>query len=821
MKKLFLIFAMLMSMAASAADFVVNGVAYKVLSLQELTVEVTKGCMPDNGKLVIPATVDYKDRTFTVLGIGEGEVGGGICNSKCKELVIKNGPTYISNSAFCSQDIEIVKIPSSITLIKNWAFRSNHGHFNSLLNWIRDPIELVIEDGDDLLEGEYITFMGSSFSDCKITKLYLGRAIDDGLISDAAGSLEELIIGDKVTTFSLDWIWEYGLTDIKTLTIGKAVEEVPYLNEGDNLKEIYVRSETPPASNGFRDGTLISATLYVPRGTKDAYGKANVWKDFWTVEEYDVKDNNPNQCDYAEFDTSTGTLTFKYGVKPNGDNIYETANTNFDSDKPAPWVSKELKTVVFDESYSVVRPKSTAYWFDGATFLTSISGLEYLNTSEVTKMSSMFLGCVSLNRIDVSHFNTEKVQTMNSMFSVCEKLYELNLSNFNTCEVYDMSYMFSGCSGLLRLNLGDFNTEKVESMILLFNGCEKLSQLDLTSFNTANVTRMDNMFSRCSNLRNIYVCDKWTTTKVSNSNGMFLDCQNLVGSAGTTYDSNHTNCTYARPDGGSTSPGYLTLTSKGQAPSPYAILDSSTATLTFKYGPMPQGDNIYWMDDVNYLNYYKSKNGNGFISPWYFHQTEINTVVFDKSYSKARPQCTRKWFVYLEDLTSIKGIENLNTSDVTNMEAMFSNCISLTKLDLSCFMTSKVVNMAEMFYKCTNLTTIYVSDRWSTAMVNNSAYMFEYCTKLIGEAGTAFNSEHIDANYAHIDGGANNPGYFSKILKGDANGDGALSPEDLKVMVDYIMGTTTVIRFSAADINNDGNVNATDIVMLLNILNNN
>lgn len=39
--------------------------------------------------------------------------------------------------------------------------------------------------------------------------------------------------------------------------------------------------------------------------------------------------------------------------------------------------------------------------------------------------------------------------------------------------------------------------------------------------------------------------------------------------------------------------------------------------------------------------------------------------------------------------------------------------------------------------------------------------MFTGCTSLVGGAGTAYDADHIDHTYAHIDGGAANPGYFT------------------------------------------------------------
>ena len=66
-----------------------------------------------------------------------------------------------------------------------------------------------------------------------------------------------------------------------------------------------------------------------------------------------------------------------------------------------------------------------------------------------------------------------------------------------------------------------------------------------------------------------------------------------------------------------------------------------------------------------------------------------------------------------------------------------------------------------MFYNCSNLRTIYVGNGWSTAAVTHSANMFSNCTSLVGGQGTTYDANHIDKTYAHIDGGASNPGYFT------------------------------------------------------------
>ena len=283
---------------------------------------------------------------------------------------------------------------------------------------------------------------------------------------------------------------------------------------------------------------------------------------------------------YAVYTSSNNTLTF-YFDKQRSSHVGETYDLNTGENKPG-WDSYVTK-VVFDPSFANARPTTTYYWFWSFTELESITGLSYLNTSEVINMKCMFMWCEKLTSLDLSNFNTAKVTDMYGMFMWCEKLTSLDLSNFNTAKVTDMSSMFQGCSSLTSLDLSNFNTENVTLMGNMFNecssltsidlshfntskvkdigrmfgGCSSLTSLDLRSFNTSEVGFMYDMFENCSNLRTIYVGEGWSTAAVVNSKNMFDSCTSLVGGNGTTFDASHTDKEYARIDKPG-QPGYFT-----------------------------------------------------------------------------------------------------------------------------------------------------------------------------------------------------------------------------------------------------------------------
>ena len=296
------------------------------------------------------------------------------------------------------------------------------------------------------------------------------------------------------------------------------------------------------------------------------------------------------QESYAVFDEATNTLTFKHDTnKPDG------AFALNEGDNAPGWYKPNdygyntniIRKVIFDASFANARPTSCHSWFDGCDELTTIEGIEYLNTENVTDMSwmvsrclalttldvskfdtqnvtnmrrmfyacslttldvsnfdtknvtdmsCMFGSCDALTTLDLSNFNTKNVTDMSDMFGGCDALTTLDLSNFNTKNVTDMRYMFSDCRALTTLDISSFDTHNVTDMWYMFSDCRALTTLDISSFDTHNVMYMDSMFEGCSALTTIYASENYVTTACRDGSNMFLGCTNLVGAV--PYDEN-------------------------------------------------------------------------------------------------------------------------------------------------------------------------------------------------------------------------------------------------------------------------------------------
>ena len=540
---------------------------------------------------------------------------------------------------------------------------------------------------------------------------------------------------------------------------------------------------------------------------------------------YDLKTATTFSEYVADYVATNSTLTFKKITSDNLEgldlsrmavvhniDVVQIVCTNYSS----------IKNIVFDESFKTYAPTLLSGFFIGCSTLETISGLEYLNTANVTDMSFMFEGCSALKSLDLTNFNTAKVTNMGNMFEGCSALTSLDLTKFNTANVTDMSFMFKGCSALKSLDLTNFNTAnvtnmsnmfkgcsaltslgltnfntaKVTEMGNMFNGCSALKSLDLTNFNTAKVTEMGNMFNGCSALKSLDLTN-FNTAKVTNMGNMFEGCSALTSldltnfnTAKVTYMNNmfegcsalttiyasdkfdtdnvwngldmFTGCKSLKDYSDSKTDhtnAYCGTDGYFTPVFDYAEFDNATGTLTFRRGlSKPAG--AY---DLNV-----ESNNPG----WEDQKGNIKKVVFDASFANARPTSCCWWFGNCFYLTEIEGIENLNTQNVTDMRDMFTCCFALTSLDVSNFNTQNVEDMTDMFLGCSALTSLDLSN-FNTANVMGMSSMFSGCSTLQTIfASDKFVTNQVLGGYDMFIGCDNLKGFIDYINNTDEDKDG-------------------------------------------------
>ena len=433
----------------------------------------------------------------------------------------------------------------------------------------------------------------------------------------------------------------------------------------------------------------------------------------------------------ATYDSDSETLTFE---KYEGENLPSNSAWVEDGTPVFSMFNYQLiwniKHVVLDESFETFTPTTLKQFFAGFTGLETITGLEYLNTANVTDMSLLFCRCEKLTSLDVSKFNTANVATMSRMFDGCSNLKTIYASDkFTTAAVTNSQDMFSGCGSLsgdidwsdkavdktyAKIDGGYFRDKAYdnrpwvkyadgtltfrcgykktlgENEYALNSGEEKpawkaksgnITQVVFdASFANARPTTCFKWFSNFSKLKQIKGIENLNTENVTNMNSMFNFC-NILASLDVTH--------------------------------------FNTANVT-DMGDMFRDCWVLASLDVTHFNT--------------ANVTDMRSMFFDCS-----------------TLTSLD-VTHFNTEKVTNMKQMFAGCSALTSLDVTHFNTAKVTDMYWMFYSCSSLKTIYASAKFVTNAVTKSSGMFAGCESLSGDIDWTSDNA-ADKTYAKLDGG--------------------------------------------------------------------
>ena len=289
---------------------------------------------------------------------------------------------------------------------------------------------------------------------------------------------------------------------------------------------------------------------------------------------------------YGQEIKSTNTLPVWQNMSSDGWGVQLTNSENIDSvtsnlctyinNKPlisTSYMFAFSKASSINLDFNTGNVKNMSYMFSGASSTTL--DVSNFDTSNVINMDSMFAD-TSVSNLNLDNFNTSKVENMSGMF-YDSKVSTLDLSCFDTKNVTNMSFMFRGVV-VNEINISTFDTSNVINMASMFES-SGLTSLNLANFDTANVINMLSMFNKTS-IKTIYVSNKFNTSKVLSSNFMFSNSSKLIGGAGTKYSfSNPTDKTYARIDGGTSSPGYFTDIADKDIPDPVSFSTDSWKTI--------------------------------------------------------------------------------------------------------------------------------------------------------------------------------------------------------------------------------------------------
>ena len=443
--------------------------------------------------------------------------------------------------------------------------------------------------------------------------------------------------------------------------------------------------------------------------------------------------------------------------------------------------------------------KSMSGMFYNCSKLASLD-LSSFNTANVTDMGTMFRNCSTLKSLDLTSFNTSSVTNMDQMFSTCSNLTSMKLgANFDKLIG---ATMFTGCSNLKAiitprttiLTLNDDTTtntglktlanailyvpsttaettfEAATSYADIFGASRIKPILELIGDNPVKasngVTYVDSGVTVAGMTKNAdgttYTPYGYTVSgPVIKKDGTVVS--NIDTSTKGTYTYTYTVKDSANAEG-------MSVTRAVNVAEPPTLMerdskyDSSTYKRTYyAIGSYERlGIETYTADKIKkitlidlskesvpttYVATWDASytNGDGDVTAWLVTNAEDSTM-YDlylgaegKIYA---PSNSDYLFCYYSNCVEINGLNNLDTSNVTNMSYMFSVCSSLTSLDVSNFNTSNVTNMNNMFWYCSKLTNLDVSN-FKTSNVTSMKSMFAVCSRLTNLDVSNFDTSNV------------------------------------------------------------------------------
>ena len=294
--------------------------------------------------------------------------------------------------------------------------------------------------------------------------------------------------------------------------------------------------------------------------------------------------------------------------------------------------------------------------------------------------------------------------------------------------------------------LDHFNTGSVTNMGALFNGASSLTSLNLSGFNMSRVVNMDNMFASTASLKELTLGETFrfvghaglpTVPTTSEFTGMWQNVgdgtvENPMGEFAfisaelmTQFDGATMADTWVWQSMRETlvcptiAEGRFAnqAGADGIAGAPWRLCEDGTLEV-----------------DEGFINWTATQ------SPWDRHSANIREIVFADSITAGTS--LRNLFRNLTNVTIIEGLEYFDTSNVRDMNRMFSRTVSLVELDVSNFDTSNVTNMSEMFRDASGLISLDVLD-WDTRSVTNMSEMFRNASGLTSLNVSRWNTNRV------------------------------------------------------------------------------
>lgn len=327
---------------------------------------------------------------------------------------------------------------------------------------------------------------------------------------------------------------------------------------------------------------------------------------------------------------------------------------------------------------------------------------------------------------------------MDDMFRDYRQLRSIDFGSIDTSAVSSMNGLFVGCPSLTSIDLSSFDTSGVSSsMTGFFEGCSSLNTISLGE----SVQFVDQDMRWLVDFPNNSKTGRW----VSSADGMAYENNGVPLGIAATYTLQDPNeiknnwnqcgsCLWKLDDAGC-------LNIKPQC--------GNKGVLGSGFSDILQNPETYaWLRLRNQIRRVEISDGvsTGAGANNLFNGCSNLTSIDIDALDTSNANDMSYMFQGCSSLVSLD-LSKFDTSHVTRMDYMFEGCSSLKNLSLSSFDTGSVTSMSCMFSDCGSLRTVDVSS-FDTSKVNYMSSMFSGCSSLVSVDISGFDTSSATDAYS-------------------------------------------------------------------------
>ena len=383
----------------------------------------------------------------------------------------------------------------------------------------------------------------------------------------------------------------------------------------------------------------------------------------------------------------------------------------------------------------------------------------------IENFNNMFYGCTNLTTVDITNLDTSHATNMINMFGSCSNLTSvIGIENLDTSNCTEITNIFRACNNLPNVHniVKNFNVSNVIAIKYPFPVNCKDMNLDLTGWTFNNLHRIETLFNTAITSNNTFVnMSTWNTSKVENINNPFIGCLYNFDISGwdTSNCYNFSNLFVTN----------FPLDSINKVLNVFDFSNTKYLVNTFyrHYG-------ITEFDFASFKNLNNSPHD--LTLSFMFRQCgNLTTVNMDSLAGKSIHRMERM-FSSCYNLTTIQGLENLNTDNLVQCTYLFENCINLSQSTAATFTNlnlSSIEGLQYTFYNCKLLSEINLSNKnlWDCVSLEST---FNSCSNLtdinfnnatLGDYVLLSSAFYACTNLTNIDLNFNNEVHIPRMLR--------------------------------------------------------